>query len=230
MKVVEFLKLVGLNLQVTLRNLVQYSKVVVRYYPNTGFAKTDLTLLLKYFLRNPFKVSKEFLASQGAEDLYAYGETPLTTWDAIVRKAGLKPSDTLFELGCGRGRCCFWAEAFIGCRVIGIDFVPEFIAKANAVVEERGLKRIEFREEDFLKSNLKDATVVYLYGSCYDTPFLNQLSQKLAQLPRGTLIISVSYPLTDYASSRSFEVMHRFTAPFTWGEGDVFIQRVLLAK
>lgn len=226
MKVNEFFSLFWLNLKVLKTNFVEYCKVVVRYYPHINFAKTDLALLSKYILRNPFKVSKEFLEQKGESVVYAYGETPLTSFDLIVKKAGLKSTDTLYELGCGRGRCCFWLNAFVGCRVIGIDFVPEFIAKAQDTLQQRHLEGIEFRLEDFLQSDLKGATAIYLYGSCYEEPFLRQLSKKLAQLPKGTLIITVSYPLTEYASSGQFEIMNHFSAPFTWGEGDVYLQRV----
>ena len=233
MRFKEFLALYWLNLKVQKHNFVEYCKVIVRYYSNTAFAKTDLKLLSEYFLQNPFRISRDFLKGKiggtdtatETEELYAYGETPLTTFGLITQKANLKTIDTLYELGCGRGRCCFWAHHFIGCKVVGIDFVPPFIQKASTVVQKRDLKGIEFRCEDFLLSDLTDATAIYLYGTCYDAPFLKTLSKKLAKLPPATLVISVSYPLTDYAPPNTFEVLHRFSAPFTWGEGDVYIQQ-----
>jgi hypothetical protein len=36
-------------------------------------------------------------------------------------------------------------------------------------------------------------------------------------------VITVSYPLTDYAPD-AFEVVKQFEAPFTWGTADVFLQ------
>ncbi len=60
-------------------------------------------------------------------------ETPLTSLEVIARECQLSVRDVVFELGCGRGRTCFWLNQFIGCAVIGIDYVPAFIEKALKV-------------------------------------------------------------------------------------------------
>lgn len=225
MKFKEFFPLFWLNLKVKKRNFVEYVKVVFKYYSNLPFAKTDLLLLGKYLTKNPFKISKNFLKERGETDLYAYGETPLTTFAQIFQRAGIRQTDTVFELGCGRGRGCFWAHHFIHCKVIGIDFVPLFIQKAEQVTKQRKLKGIEFRCEDFLQSDLTSATAIYLYGTCYEEPFLRALAKKLAKLPKGTLYITVSFPLRDYDDEGAFEVLDQFSLPFTWGEGEIYIQK-----
>ncbi len=42
--------------------------------------------------------------------------------DVIARECGIQKEDVVFELGCGRGRTCFWLNTFIGCKVVGIGF------------------------------------------------------------------------------------------------------------
>jgi hypothetical protein len=222
MKIKEYLSLFWLNLVVKKREFLEYLKVIFRYYPNTSFAKRDLILLGKYFFKSPYSYSKEFLISQGEEEIYAYGETPLTTLETIAKLSHLSKEDTVFELGSGRGRSCFWLSSFIGCKVIGIDFVPAFIKKALEVKEKFHLSKLDFRQEDLLQSNFSEATVIYLYGTCYDTPFLKRLVKKFAILPKGTKIITVSYPLTDYAKKGEYQVIQKTSLPFTWGMGEVY--------
>ena len=66
-KIKEFFELVWLNLVVLKRNLFEYMKVVFRYYSNTSFMKSDLSLLRHYLFKNPFRMSKHFLVKKGEE-------------------------------------------------------------------------------------------------------------------------------------------------------------------
>ncbi|MGH7250074.1 MAG: methyltransferase domain-containing protein, partial [Minisyncoccia bacterium] len=142
--------------------------------------------------------------------------------DNIVRQCEISSKDIVYELGCGRGRCCFWLNCLLKCKVVGIEYIPAFIEKANHVKTELHFDNIEFRLGDILDADYSGATVLYLYGTCYDAPFLKKLLKKLNMLPSGTKIITVSYHLTDY--SADYEVMKRFPAEFTWGTGDVYLQ------
>lgn len=219
----DFFRLLGINLLVTFRNLIEYSKVVRRYYSNADFRRVDMALLKEYVFESPFRISKHFLREQGAVDIYAYGETPLTAMDHIAKECGISAEDCVFELGCGRGRTCFWLNVFKGCRVVGVDFVPQFIEKANSVKLAEGVEGVEFRLEDMLNSDLAAATVVYLYGTCYDDDFVRVLIEKFKKLPKGTSIITVSYSLEEFGTEE-FVLKRCFPVQFTWGIGDVYLQ------
>lgn len=223
-KAQDFFSLLWLNLVVKKRNLVEFVKTACRYYGNWPFFKLDASLLLTYLFDNPFQVSQRFLKDKGEMNIYAYGETPLTTLELIATNARFNASDTLFELGCGRGRTCFWLNQFIGCKVVGIDFVPAFIERAERVRKKLRVSGIEFRCEDMRKSDFTGATGFYFYGTCYDEPFIRELIEKFKRCPSGTKIVSISYPLSDYTNEPLFEVMSRFPALFTWGKADVYVQ------
>lgn len=220
----EYLDLSLINVKVITRNFVDYLKVVFNYYSNPTFLKIDSYLMGSYLFNSPFSISKHFLLDKGEEDIYTYGETPLSTLELIAKECRITVKDKIFELGCGRGRTCFWLNEFIGCSVVGVDFVPEFIQRANEVKKKFQLNEIEFRLEDMLKTDLTGATVIYLYGTCYTPTFIENLIQRFSKLPRGTKIITVSYPLTDFTKQPLFEVMKRFPAKFTWGTADVYLQ------
>jgi SAM-dependent methyltransferase len=222
----EIFSLLFLNLTVQVRSIIDFFKTAFRYYSNFQFMKVDLSLLLMYFFYSPYAISKRFLTQKGEEDVYAYGETPLTTMDLIAQECCIKKEDVFYELGCGRGRVCFWMHSFVGCQIVGIEFVPEFVKYANKIKDKLNLDHIEFRLEDMLKADYSEATVCYLYGTCLSDESIESLIQKFVSLPAGTKIITVSYPLSDYVGGESFEVMKRFSAPFTWGKGDVFLNVV----
>jgi len=220
----EFLNLLFINCKIRIINFIDYFHIVFNYYSNLSFLKVDSLLVFSYLFNSPFSMSKRFLLQQGEKNLYTYGETPLTTLEYISNECRLSARDKVFELGCGRGRTCFWLNLFIGCSVVGIDYVPEFIQRANKLVLRFNLSNIQFREENLLESDLSGATVIYLYGTCYSKTFIQSLVERLSELPRGVKIITVSYPLSDYTSMPEFEVMKRFPAQFTWGEADVYLQ------
>ncbi len=220
----EYLELIWLSIVVKKRNLFEYLKVICRYYGNSAFRKVDMALLARYLFKSPYVISKEFLLKKGEENIYAYGETPLTTLEVIVRECGILSKDMVFELGSGRGRGCFWLNTVIGCGVVGIEYIPNFVNIAQHLVDRYKLKRVEFRLEDILEADYQGATVLYLYGTCYESAFIKKLLKRFAELPQGTKVITVSYPLTDFASKQEYEVMKRFPAQFTWGEADVYLQ------
>ncbi|MEI8365573.1 MAG: class I SAM-dependent methyltransferase [Parachlamydiaceae bacterium] len=226
MSIKEFFVLLWINFVVMIRNIVEFFKIAFRYYGTLSFLKADVALRLMYLFHNPYKISKRFLMNRGAQDVYAYGETPLTSLELIVRQCTIRPSDCVFELGAGRGRTCFWLHSFIGCSVVGIEQVPEFIERANRIARRLKMQNIEFRHADMLETDYSGATVCYLYGTCLDEKEIRKLAKRFAKLPPGTKIITVSYPITDYTDNSCFEVMKRFVVPYTWGTADVYLQVV----
>lgn len=222
----ETVTLIGINIIVLFRNMIEFIKVAFRYYGCIAFLKEDIALRLMYLFHNPYSISKRFLIKKGKTDIYAYGETPLTTLELIARQCGIGPSDCVYELGAGRGRGCFWLHSFIGCSVVGLEFVPDFVDRANRITKRLALSNIEFKLANFCKSDFKGASVCYLYGTCLEDGDIKALIEKFSKLPAGTKIITVSYPLSDYAEKPYFEIMKHFTAPFTWGEADVYVQVV----
>jgi len=226
MKVKEFFKLLGLNFVVFFKNTIEYIKVVAKYYGTMAFCKADISLQLMYLFHNPFSISKRFLMKRGEENVYAYGETPLTTLEIIAKEAQIGPRDCVYELGSGRGRSCFWLNTILGCRVVGIEYIPEFVERAELIRKKLKMSNLEFRCEDMLKTDYSGATVCYLYGTCLDDQSIKKLIQKFSSLPSGTKIITVSYSLNEFTDKKTFEVMKRFTVPFTWGSADVYLNVV----
>ncbi|MGD0396125.1 MAG: class I SAM-dependent methyltransferase [Nitrososphaerales archaeon] len=81
----------------------------------------------------------------------------------ILQLALASSKDIFYDLGCGKGQLCVVAVAEFGVkRAVGIEMHRGRAAKAAKRVHELGLAdRIEIRNEDFMESNLYDATIVY---------------------------------------------------------------------
>lgn len=220
----EFLELIWVGFKVQVRSFMEFLKVAYHYYSNLTFCKIDLSLLISYLFNSPYEISKSFLTAKGEKDVYTYGETPLTTLETIAKQCQISAKDTVFELGCGRGRTSFWLNAFIGCKVVGIEHIPEFVANANAIKTKFHVTDVEFLQQDMLSVDYTGATVIYLYGSTLDDIFIKKLIARFQNLSPGTKIITISYPLSDYTGLSSFEMMKCFPVQFPWGEADVYLQ------
>src|ERR1700738_886437 len=92
-----------LALAIRVHRFLDYLQTVFRYYSNPSFRKADSHLIATYFLSNPYRLSRLFLQKRGEREVYAYGETPLTTLELIVRRCRINAADVVYELGMGRG-------------------------------------------------------------------------------------------------------------------------------
>jgi hypothetical protein len=213
----KLLELILLNLQVTLFNIIEYAKVVANYYPYKKFMKVDFALLTS----DPFKTSKLFHQKRGDEEIYVYGETPLTSLDLITKLAQIDESSFVYDLGAGRGRGAFWLALVLGTKVKAIELIPEFAVKAKKLIKRYGIENLEFENGDFLNANIEGGTHYYLYGYFLSDEMLSNLAKKLEELPKGTKVISVSFPISDY--SESYQILNHAPIAFQWGTADVYV-------
>jgi hypothetical protein len=191
---------------------------VRRRFP--AFARYEKAFRRAYRFQNPFRICKQFLRRRGEKLIDAYGETPLPVFAQIARY--LSSSDTVIELGCGRGKGVFFLSQLLGCSVIGIDWIPHFIQTAESI--HRSLSPslpVGFRCEEMQRVDLSKATAVYLYGTCLTDDEIHSLIPRFERLQPGARIITVSFPLSDYSSK--FLTISQLTASFPWGEAEVYV-------
>jgi ubiquinone/menaquinone biosynthesis C-methylase UbiE len=82
--------------------------------------------------------------------------------------AGIKEGDTVVDLGSGAGNDVFVARALVGEKgnVIGIDFTPEMIAKAEKNKTKLGYKNVEFRLGEIEAIPLDNDTANVVVSNC----------------------------------------------------------------
>lgn len=193
----------------TFKKRLFFDKVdtIKRYYRSPKFALLDLSFGLMSLFSNPYRVCRKFLKKKGAKEIYAYGETPYATYEKMVQECGIGPNDVWMEMGSGRGKGCFWLSHFVKCKVIGVEWVPQFVFFARFI---RALFRIDgmiFKQADLEEIDTSCASVIYLYGIW-----------PKRKIGTGVKVITISEPLKDY------KVLKRFWVRFPWGRTTAYYQ------
>lgn len=199
--------------------LIREANEVRRHFP--GFIPYEKAFKRTYRFCNPFRICRQFLQQRGLKLIDAYGETPLPVFAQIAKECSLSQGDTVIEMGCGRGRGVFFLSYLLSCRVIGIDWVPFFIEKANLILNSCSPRLFaSFQCKEMSSVDFSVASVIYLYGTCLSDEEICLLVGRFELLPSSVKIITVSYPLSSY--SPKFRIIKQFTAYFPWGKADVY--------
>ena len=133
--------------------------------------------------------------------------TPQEVVDEMLRVAGVKKGDRLYDLGSGDGRIAITAASRFGVRATGIDIDPQRIQEANENAKKAGTGAlVDFRNEDLFQADFSDATVITLYL----LPELNvRLRPKLLGLKPGTRIVSHAFDMGDWKPEKRLDVNGR---------------------
>lgn len=85
-----------------------------------------------------------------------------------VEYAGIKPGDTVVDLGAGAGNDVFVARSVAGetGKVIGLDFTPEMIEKGRRNNLKRGYANVEFVLGEIESMPLADASADVVVSNC----------------------------------------------------------------
>jgi len=124
---------------------------------------------------------------------------------AMLKLAGVKSTDIVYDLGCGDGRIVIAAAKDFGARGVGIDINPERIQEARANAKKAGVEdRVRFEEGDLFTADIHDATVVTLF-------LLTSVNQRLrpkllADLKPGTRVVSNTFDMGDWKPDKEGEV------------------------
>jgi cyclopropane fatty-acyl-phospholipid synthase-like methyltransferase len=122
--------------------------------------------------------------------------TPPAVVDAMLKLADVKPTDVVYDLGCGDGVIVATAAQKYGARAVGIDIDPQRVQEATERARKMGVSdKVTILQGDLFEADIKDASVVTLY-------LLTSLNIKLMpklkrELKPGTRIVSQSFNMGD---------------------------------
>ncbi len=120
---------------------------------------------------------------------------------AMLKLAGVKKGDVVYDLGCGDGRIVIAAAKEFGARGVGIDIDPQRIAESNENAKKAGVTgMVTFREEDLFEADFRDATVVTLF--LWPSLNLKLRPKLLKELRPGTRIVSHSHDMGDWPAEK----------------------------
>lgn len=129
--------------------------------------------------------------------LAPYSPTPTDVVERMLKLAGVRSSDVVYDLGCGDGRIIITAARLFGARGVGLDIDPMLIARAQAGAKQAGVESlVTFRVQDAMTVDLSDATVVTLYLLAASNVKLRPILTRT--LRPGARIVAHNYPIGDW--------------------------------
>ena len=131
-----------------------------------------------------------------------------TTDEAVagmLKLADIKPSDVVYDLGCGDGRIVIAAAKMFGTRGVGVDIDPARIREANENAKKAGVEKlVRFEEKDLFQADIHDANVVMLF--LFNSVNLKLRPKLLQELKPGTRIVSNTFDMGDWKPDKEASV------------------------
>jgi SAM-dependent methyltransferase len=119
--------------------------------------------------------------------------TPQDVVERMIRFAGVQPTDTVYDLGCGDGRLVI-AAAQLGANGLGVDIDPERVSTARFNASAAGVAGLaRFEQCDLFEVDLAPATVIFVYLLRSSMPLV--AAHLLRCVTPGTRIVSHTFPI-----------------------------------
>jgi predicted RNA methylase len=147
----------------------------------------------------------------------------------LLSLAEATKSDVFYDLGCGKGQLCVVAVTEFGVRrAVGIEMHAGRAAKAIAHIERLGLSdRIEIRNEDFMDSDIHDATIIYC-GHYEEEGDVSRLERQLAP---GSRCVTLFLPFVGVIPKAADYPFYAMELPFRkTRNASLWISRVLFRE
>lgn len=133
-----------------------------------------------------------FPAPIRGQDEIPFLPTSMEVVDRMLEIAEVKQGDVVYDLGSGDGRIVIRAAKKYGARGVGIEMDGWLVEASRAKAKEEGVDHlVEFRNEDALKAEISEATVVTLYMLPWFNEMMRPAFQK--QLRPGSRVVAHDY-------------------------------------
>jgi precorrin-6B methylase 2 len=131
--------------------------------------------------------------------------TPQVVVDRMLALANLKPTDVVYDLGCGDGRILITAVRNYHCRAVGIELSRDIFDRTSARIKALNLTdQIQIQQGNALHTDLSAADVVTLYLMTSTNERLKPQMEKY--LKPGARVIPHDYEIHGWKAERE-EVM-----------------------
>jgi SAM-dependent methyltransferase len=147
----------------------------------------------------------------------------------LLTLARASEKDVFYDLGCGRGQLCVVAVTEFGVkRAVGIEMHAGRARKAAEHVEGLGLSdRIEIRNEDFMDSDIGDATVVY----CGHYEVEGDVERFEKELGEGSRLVTLFLPFVGVVPTAADYPFYSMELPFRRTKDvSLWVSKVLFRK
>ena len=122
--------------------------------------------------------------------------------EEMIKMAGVKGDDLVYDLGCGDGRVVITAAKKTGAHGVGVDLDPRRIRESAENARKAGVAdRVKFFQQDLFQTDLHRATVVMLY--LWPEVNLRLRPKLLRELKPGTRVVSHSHDMGTWEADQS---------------------------
>jgi trans-aconitate methyltransferase len=131
--------------------------------------------------------------------------TPYPVVEKMLELAEVKPTDVVYDLGCGDGRIVVTAAKKHGVRAVGFDVDPQRIKESTENVFKNGVEHVAaIWKWDIFKLDLSKANVVTLYL----LPDLNvKLMPQLGKMKPGSRIVSHDFNMRGAKPKKTVRIL-----------------------
>jgi protein-L-isoaspartate O-methyltransferase len=142
---------------------------------------------------------------QQTEKLAPFVPSPEEVVESMLKLAEVKPSDTVYDLGCGDGRIIIMAAQKFGANSVGVELDDDLYKQTSERIKELKLQdKVKVIHGDLLQVDLRPATVVTLY-------LLTSANEKLKprlekQLRKGARVVSHDFEVPGWKPAKTENV------------------------
>ena len=177
----------------------------------------EFSMLFQYMFNSPYNIMRKI---HDNEDDFVYGEISIKTICEILRDIEANIDDVFIDLGSGRGYAVFGAYLSGIKKAKGIEFVKEFTDRALKTKSYLKTDKIEFLNEDFTKSDLSSATIIFIAGTTMEETTIKIIACRISEIEHPVKVISLSRQLKGKNIKTIFSKEYRFS----WGKSLVYYQ------
>jgi precorrin-6B methylase 2 len=164
-----------------------------------------LLLLPALFLACPALAPSAFGQAQEpqseTEKLAPYYPTPESVVERMLKFAGLKPGEKLFDLGSGDGRIVIIAAQKFGADATGVEIDAELVKQSSERIRRLGLEKgARIVRGDLLRQDYSSADVLAVYLLPRSNERLRPMLEK--QLRNGTRIVAHDFVFRGWTPER----------------------------
>lgn len=141
--------------------------------------------------------------ARGPDVLYV--ATPEQVGTEMLKLAGVRRDDVVYDLGSGDGRLVIAAAREFGARGVGVEIDAKLVQDSRENALKAGVAdRTEFVWGDIFQANIAPATVVALY--LRQDVNLKLRPKLLRELRPGTRVVSHDFDMDDWRPDRTVRV------------------------
>lgn len=136
-----------------------------------------------------------------AQNLAPYVTSPQPIVDRMLDLAGVKPGETVYDLGCGDGRILFTAAQRYGAKAVGVELSEKLVKSVSEAIKRQNLQdQVRVVQGNLLEANLSEADVVTLYLDTGSNDLLRPNLEKY--LKPGARVVSHDFEVRGWKPSK----------------------------